>query len=535
MKNLNKISLIAFASLIVLSACETTELDLTSNPNALSPENASVELFINGIQEDFAYFVDDMGDVGARLTRIAYLGGDRMYADAWSPNSFSGAWTNAYQGMFEDMKLMNTLAAEQGLTYHIGMGQVIKAYTLLTLVDFFGDVPLSEANLGSENLNPAADSGAAVYDAALALLDQAISNFNAGGPSPQYDMYYGGNAAGWIKAANSIKKRAYLNLGDFSAYNSITNYLKDNADDFQFTWGTNETNPDTRSPIYRYNYTSSGASDYQSNWMMNRMMIGRNGMRDPRINYIFYRQVASTPGNDGPVDEVSLECSVPGYYYPPHYVAYGVYCSLPEGYWGRDHGYDEGIPPDGFKRTLQGVYPAGGAFDESTFASAGQGDGYGGAGITPVVLASYMNFLDAEVAVNTGGDPTASTLAGIGNFIDKVDDHIAAVPAIPAATKDAYLAAFAAEWTAAATLDAKLELWAEEFWVTQRGNGIDAYNSYRRNGYPKNLQPMLEADPGPFPVSMWYPQNYAANNSKVTQKTALTGRVFWNSNGPAVD
>ena len=269
--------------------------------------------------------------------------------------------------------------------------------------------------------------------------------------------------------------------------------------------------------------------------MMNRMMIGRNGMRDPRINYIFYRQVASTPGNDGPVDEVSLECSVPGYYYPPHYVAYGVYCSLPEGYWGRDHGYDEGIPPDGFKRTLQGVYPAGGAFDESTFASAGQGDGYGGAGITPVVLASYMNFLDAEVAVNTGGDPTASTLAGIGNFIDKVDDHIAAVPAIPAATKEAYLAAFAAEWTAAATLDAKLELWAEEFWVTQRGNGIDAYNSYRRNGYPKNLQPMLEADPGPFPVSMWYPQNYAANNSNVTQKTALTGRVFWNSNGPAVD
>ena len=82
MKNLNKISLIAFTSLIVLSACETTELDLTSNPNALSPENASVELFINGIQEDFAYFVDDMGDVGARLTRIAYLGGDRMYADA---------------------------------------------------------------------------------------------------------------------------------------------------------------------------------------------------------------------------------------------------------------------------------------------------------------------------------------------------------------------------------------------------------------------------------------------------------------------
>ena len=78
-------------------------------------------------------------------------------------------------------------------------------------------------------------------------------------------------------------------------------------------------------------------------------------------------------------------------------------------------------------------------------------------------------------------------------------------------------------------------MWATEFFISLTGNGIDAYNSYRRNGYPKNLQPMLEADPGPFPVSMWYPQNYAANNSNVTQKTALTGRVFWNSNGPAVD
>ena len=61
--------------------------------------------------------------------------------------------------------------------------------------------------------------------------------------------------------------------------------------------------------MYRSSYSNTGAGVYQSNWLMNRMMIGRNGMRDPRINYLFYRQVAQTPGKDGPVDEVSLECS----------------------------------------------------------------------------------------------------------------------------------------------------------------------------------------------------------------------------------
>ena len=171
-------------------------------------------MFINNVQEDFPYFANSLGDTGARLTRIAQLSGDRMYQDAYSPGSFSGIWSSAYQGMMEDIRVMNTIASEQGLTYHIGMGQVMQAYILMTLVDYFGDVPYTEALLGSENLNPAADSGQSVYNSALSLLDQAISNFSGGGPAPQYDMYYGGNAAGWIKAANSIKKRAYLNMGD---------------------------------------------------------------------------------------------------------------------------------------------------------------------------------------------------------------------------------------------------------------------------------------------------------------------------------
>ena len=534
MKTLNKLSILALTSLLVLSSCETTELDLTSNPNALNPSQASADLFINGIQEDFAYFVDDMGDTGARLTRIAQLGGERLYRDAYSPSSFSGVWQNAFQGMMEDIRLMNIIASESGLSYYIGMGEVMQAYTMLALVDYFGDIPYSEALLGAENLNPAIDSGQSVYDAALAMLDSAISNFGQGGASPQYDMYYNGNADGWIKAANSIKKRAYLNLGDYSSYNSITNYITDSSDDFEFQWGTNSVNPDTRHPIYRYNYTNSGAGDYQSNWLMDRMMKGRNGMRDPRINYVFYRQVPATPGTDAPEDEVAMECSVDGYYIEPHRVAYGLYCNLTEGYWGRDHGNDEGIPPDGFKRTLMGVYPAGGAFDDASYASKGLGDGNGGNGITPIVANSWMHFMNAEVAVMTGGDPTSETLAGIRSNLNKVDDMTGA-PAMDAAEIDAYIANFATEWTLASSLGAKLELWAEEFWVTQRGNGIDAYNSYRRNGYPQNLQPMQEPNPGTFPSSMWYPQNLAANNSNVSQKNDVAGKVFWNTNGPTVD
>ena len=81
MKTLNKISILALTSLLVLSSCETTELDLTSNPNALSPAQASADLFINEIQVDFAYMVNGLSGVGSRLTRINQLGGERLYRD----------------------------------------------------------------------------------------------------------------------------------------------------------------------------------------------------------------------------------------------------------------------------------------------------------------------------------------------------------------------------------------------------------------------------------------------------------------------
>ena len=134
---------------------------------------------------------------------------------------------------------MNILAEEAGLPYYKGMGKVFQGYILITLVDMFGDVPYSEALQGGEGiLNPIADSGESVYAAAIALLDGAVADFNAGGPTPSNDFYYSGDATKWIKAANSIKKKALLNKGDYAGYNGITNYISSADDDFQFKRGS---------------------------------------------------------------------------------------------------------------------------------------------------------------------------------------------------------------------------------------------------------------------------------------------------------
>jgi hypothetical protein len=524
--------------MLVVTSCETLDIELTENPNALSPSQADPGFFLNSIQVDFAYWVHSMGDRGGELTRINYMSG-RNYDNIYSPDSWNFLWSSAYRGMLEDIRLMNLIAEEKGLQFEIGMGKVFQSYIMLTLVDTFGDVPYSEALQGSEGvLNPVSDDGASVYSAAIALLDSAVADFNAGTlAGNSNDFYYNGNSSKWIKAANSIKKKALLNTGDTAGYNAISDYITTAADDFEFQWGVNQATPDTRHPLYRGNYTNTGGGEYQSNWIVFNMLNGHAGNTDPRLPYYYYRQVSETPGFDSAANEEVLECGLTGYFVPPQlrgnetpFCAPTNSVSKPAGgYWGRDHGNDNGTPPDGFLRTLRGTYPAGGKYDDRSFEGQVLGAGERGAGITPIMLSSWMHFMNAEVAVTSGGDPTAETLTALTQALDKADDL--GGDALTTTDRDSYIAAFTSDWNAALTTADKLDMWATEYFISMVGNGIDAYNSYRRNGYPRSLQPNVEPDPGIFPTTQYFPASFVNNNQNGNQRSSKSDRVFWNTSG----
>jgi hypothetical protein len=540
MKYTNYILGLCLSTMLVVTSCETLDIELTENPNALSPSQADPGFFLNSIQVDFAYWVHSMGDRGGELTRINYMSG-RNYDNIYSPDSWNGLWSSAYRGMLEDIRLMNLIAEERGLQFEIGMGKVFQSYIMLTLVDNFGDVPYSEALKGGEGvLNPVSDDGATVYASAIALLDSAIADFNAGAlAGSSNDFYYGGNSSKWIKAANSIKKKALLNTGDLAGYNAISDYISTAADDFEFQWGTNQATPDTRHPLYRQNYTNTGGGEYQSNWIVFNMLNGHAGNTDPRLPYYYYRQVSETPGFDSAENEEVLECGLTGYYVPPQlrgddtpFCAPTNSASKPAGgYWGRDHGNDNGTPPDGFLRTLRGTYPAGGKYDDRSFDGQVLGAGEKGAGITPVMLSSWMHFMNAEVAVGQGdlGKATAETLTALTQALEKTDDL--GGDALATADIDSYVAAFTSDWNAAGPTADKLDMWATEYFISMVGNGIDAYNSYRRNGYPRSLQPNVEPDPGSFPTTQYFPANFVNNNKNGSQRSSKSDRVFWNTSG----
>jgi hypothetical protein len=546
MKNINKIQLVLVLLLgITFTSCETTDLDLLNDPNQITLENGDLERYLVAIQVDFANFVEAMGRNGAQLTRIEQLGSPN-YFNAFDPTSTNFEWGLAYQGMFSDMKAAEEIALENGNFKHIGVMKILKAYTLFVLVDYFGDVPLSEATNLEEFPNPNVDDDAAVYAAALELLDEGIIEIRKEALGIETDLFYGNDFEKWEKLANTLKMNAYVNTrlvdgnaaNNFNAIVNSGNFIFDSADDFQFNWDiVNNNQIDSRHPAYRADYQAAGAGRYRSNWLMDQMLQDD----DPRRRYFFFRQNDCTPGGIGvggescPNDPERLFCSTDSP--PSHYPGSMVFCWVDGGYWGRDHGFGGGIPPDTFRRTTVGIYPAAGNFDDNRFSSVGLEQGGQGAGITPGMLASWAHLMVAEMSLISGnvGGANTSLQTAMQIHIDKVmsfgsKDPEADLSFAPTSEEVSNYISATGDAFANAGADDRWEIFALQHFKAHYGNGTDSYNFYRRVGFPKSLQFNIEQNPGNFVRSFLYPADEANTNSNISQKSNVDNQVFWDTN-----
>ena len=556
----NKI-IILFFLLSSLAACKKLDSGLI-NPNSVDPSSANVDLLLNSVQGSFAGLYNNASDIGGQLTRQQIMFGP-LYKTAYTPEGFDGIWTNAYTGVVVNANALIPLALEQKKYMQAGMAQVLKAYVMGTMVDFFGDVPNTEAGLGVEgNLNPAADPGAEVYITVIALLDSAIANFGKTGAAagPGNDLFYAGSKTKWTTAANTFKLKFLMQtrlVDQANVTTKVTELLTANdlidaaSEDFAFRYSTVNNAPDSRHPHYAANYnnastSTNSANDYVGNYFMwaigYEKTDGILSNLDPRRRYYFYRQVTNNAG----VNSESSSCSIQAF--PAHYPSDMVFC-LPgdgaAGYWGRDHGDNSGIPPDGQLRTTWGVYPAGGEFDASQGTSVNNTRGGKGAGIDPVWMSFYTAFLSAEAAITlnitTAGTPRELLEKGIRASIAKVlafpatvsvvvpDNRIPSQDAI-----DLYASTVLDNYDAATTDAERLNIIIKEYYLSAWGNGIEPYNNYRRTGSPNNFQPVLTTpNPGFFLRSLFYPSVYKNRNSKApAQKNPgdEANKVFWDNN-----
>jgi hypothetical protein len=522
-----------------ISSCEFDQLE---SPNDVTIGSADINLILNKVQVDFADFVNSTSYRAAAVTRQYHQPSD-TYEIAYPATSLNGSW-DAYASSLQDIKTIKEIATKGNFKKHLGVAKTLEAYILMGLVDTYGDVPYSQA-FDPANFSPGRDKGADVYKAALDLLTSAQADFvDPNSVGTVNDQFYAGSMAKWAKVNNALQLKYHLNRRLIDAAGSkaaIDALIAKNAfpavgDEFVWRYGTSVNDPFTRHPEFQ----TIGGGDYQSNFLMWHLTEAK-GSDDPRAAYYFYRQVVANPTNASEVrclDEFA----------PAHYPTGMPFC-LPgtRGYWGRDHLDPQGIPPDGPKRTLYGVYPVGGVFDEGKGGSVGATlQGNVGAGLEPIMLPAYVDFMLAESALELGTAGDAGVL--LTSAITKHMNYVRAFSttgalAVQAAkitaaksaadfTADvkAYTDKIKAEYDAAADKKAKLNVIAREYWIGSFGAGIESYNLYRRTGLPAGMQPGLVATFGSFPRTFLYPSNHVERNSTEPQKASNKVKVFWDNN-----
>ena len=532
------------------------------DPNNISESLSDPDLILNTVQINFGNFFESVSGTTSRLVRHNAMTAGFTYNTSYPANSQNGMWSTAYQTVLVNAQLLIKNATEKKLSTHVAIGKILSAYTYLTLVDVFGDVPTEESGaLDPTNFNPSAAGGEATYMYAIKLLTEARLELAkpaaTAGANPAKDMFYAGNRTRWTALANTLELKALMNLALKDPAGALAkatpllaaDLIDTEAENFTFKWGTS-TVPNSRHPIYDqyYDVAAGSAGGYINNGFMYRMYKGRlldgKDLQDPRWRYYFYRQVGSRTQalKDDPKSIGCAEAAL------DHYIADGfldAFCTFEPGFYGRDHADASGTNPDSKAITCVGPYPYGGRPDLNPISNTSyqgitqRGQGANGAGISPVFMSFYLDFMKAEAFFKLGqaANARAFFIAGIENSITQVRNfavskQLGLTAGLEPSVAD-YMEVVVKEYDKA-TAEGKALAIAEQYYYALFGNGIEAYNLYRRvPSLGKYMEPTLSTVKGVgnlFFRSLYYPQDYVTNNNTAKQKdNATENPVFWDT------
>lgn len=522
------------AALILLIATSCNRwLDDNISPNALP--SVPVNQMLPAAIGTFGFH---MG--GADLFRYSAIWAQQITAQAGrqtenyslyvlADTELNGVWRGSlYAGILTDLEEILKLDPTTVHPRYFGIAKVLKAFTYSVLIDFWGDIPYSEALKGVANVAPAIDDDAAVYPQLIALLDQAIVDLKATSAliAPAGDDYiFSGNAARWIKTANVLKLRMYLKLANTPGFNTsaissfitstpASEFMESIGDDFQHPFVANLNG--RQNPTHQFILTRTD-DICTSSTLINLM----NSKADPRrVNYF-------TPHPFSPAAYNSPPTGTTGYVgLRPGTAGGNVVNTL-----SRLHRFVRGSVT-----TAAASVPGG---PNLTVSGASSLSYDGGASVNILTYSEY-NFIRAELALRYGA-PVAPRASVQEWFQEGIRASIldASHPARPltAADVNSYLNAdpdgnSITNGTLSGTPELQLRQIIEEKYVANFMVTGEAWSDWRRTGFP-----LLQLLPGSLnpgnenkvPRSLLYPQQEVDANPKLKQKTNMSVRVFWDT------
>lgn len=564
----SKISkILTVIAMLGVFGCGKDFLDINDDPN--NPLDVSLELLLPSAQLDMA---GALGTSGGGLSQVtmSYMhqtvqrSNQNDYGIQGVDFGVTAPWLTMYTRSLADIETIIKKSVEIEAYPYLGMAQIMKAYQYSILVDFWGDVPFSEAHKAPEILLPVYDQGEDIYPQLFALLDEAIVNLEKEsifevGPE---DLFYDGDPELWIKLANSIKLKLYNQVrevqdvsAEVTALLAEDNFISDVEEDFEMTYGTS-VGPDNRNPGYVQEW-APGTANYYIHPYFYEIMANMNtfgvdnypgggddnygnliGTVDPRIPYYFYNQIGEVSVDDSPENP----CSYCYGYVDPNTEEFIVQVPELEGtgvvaIWPFSSNID---PNEGFgqgaSQSLLGLYPLGGKFDDG---EGGAADFDGNPQVAQRLVTFYsQKFTEAELFLTgvVAGDHRLAFRDGMRAAFAKVNEVAESVgaPEISTADRDVYINAVLASYDAA-TDDGKLEHIITQKWIASFGFGVDEYTDYRRTGYPilydgntDDLSFTIRTKEFPYAFP-WPTANLSVNGNAPGQKlvTSEEAKPFW--------
>ncbi|UBM59057.1 SusD/RagB family nutrient-binding outer membrane lipoprotein [Marinilongibacter aquaticus] len=270
---------IVFAVFLTLFSCSKFDEDINRNPNLPSQASgtqliANAELYLPGLSSS------PKGEfMGQYLAETQYVG-QSLY-----PNE-STSFYGDYQGPLMNLQTVLTsesLSGAQGpIPNQIAVAKILKAYFFWNLTDRFGDIPYSEALMGSENFKPKYDAQADIYNSLFAELKEANSMMVNGDISD--DIMFGGDMDKWKKFANSMRMIMALRLSEVDPTKGQSEFaaamsdgvMSSNSDSFIFQHLENANNQS-----YWYGQVINQNREW---WALTENLVNYlKGTNDPRL------------------------------------------------------------------------------------------------------------------------------------------------------------------------------------------------------------------------------------------------------------
>ena len=505
--------IIPFIALMLFSCSDFLNVNETANdPSSnIVPPNLILAGAHSNSYRTVARDMTDLGNVwmnnwGANVN--SFTGG---YNDEYSlaiNNTFNaGIWNGIYLNTANYTNIINS--SFENFENHKAIAKIMKSYYFQYLVDLYGDIPYTEAHLGTANLTPVYDDAKTVYRDLYAKLDEAIDEIqNAPATATAVgteDVIMNGDMNKWVRFANTVKLRLLIRQSNLAEVDGETQtYLNTKfaelvADNAQFIGSSDNV---TINPGY------SNGSDNQQNPFFSRWGKNLDGTDRPTFNFTRASFHAATFLN-GQQPGFSV---VDGRRTRLYSLIGGVIVGVKQG----DSSVPTGTAPLAISTLGSGIV-----------VSPSQ-NGY-------IMTSSESLLLQAE-AIARGyltGDADALFNSAITNSFTVLGATGAATYISGISTVPGF------GYAASTTLDEKIKAIMIQKWIATNGmNAIESWIEYTRTGYPRTPLAITTQYPSK-PNRIMYPNSELVGNSAnvPTQTLAdiFSTSIFWDVTAPIVE